>query len=129
MDKLYAEYEKSMETKQALVGVVTSTKCAKSITITIKKDKYIPKYNKFLCRTKKKMAHDEEERAQLGDLVRIVPCAPKSKKKRHKLFEIIKRHDANLEGAPQLHIVAAEGRKAKLNNDKKDATFEKESVL
>lgn len=119
LEQLYKDYEKRMETKQALIGVVTSTKCAKSITITIKKDKYIPKYNKYLCRTKKKMVHDEEERAKLGDLVRVVPCPPKSKKKRHMLFEIIKRHPANLPGAPQLHIVAAEGsRKAKTTDDR-----------
>lgn len=119
LEQLYAEYEKRMESRQAMVGVVTSTKCAKSITITIKKDKYIPKYNKYLCRTKKKMAHDEEERAKLGDLVRIVPCAPKSRKKRHMLFEIIKRHPANLPGAPQLDIIAAEAARSNRSSDNK----------
>lgn len=37
------------------------------------------------------MAHDEEERGFLGDTVRIVPCRPMSKKKRHKLMDIILR--------------------------------------
>lgn len=35
------------------------------------------------------MAHDEEEKANLGDLVRIVPCLQKSKKKHHKLMDIL----------------------------------------
>lgn len=36
------------------------------------------------------MAHDELEKAKFGDVVRIVPCAPKSASKRHMLIDIIK---------------------------------------
>ena len=37
------------------------------------------------------MAHDENEVCNIGDYVRIIPCRPMSRKKRHKLFEILKK--------------------------------------
>ena len=37
------------------------------------------------------MAHDEEEKGKLGDLVRIIPCRPMSKRKKHKLKDIIRK--------------------------------------
>lgn len=37
------------------------------------------------------MAHDEEEICQDGDLVRVVPCRPMSRKKRHKIIDVIRK--------------------------------------
>lgn len=88
MKQVYAERKKR---RQALVGTVVSTKCQKSITVMIKQDKFIHKYNMTLQSRKKIMAHDEEQKAMLGDIVRIVPCRPMSRKKRHSLIDIIQR--------------------------------------
>ena len=99
--KLTKEYKKEIKDlwetyaiknarKNCLVGVVTSTKCAKSITVTVTRQKLVPKYKKLINTRKRFMAHDEEERANLGDMVRIIPCLPKSRKKRHILLDIIK---------------------------------------
>ena len=83
-------YEERKKRKQSLVGIVTSTKCAKSITIQVEHEKYYPKYNKYIRSRKKVMAHDESEIGKTGDMVRIVPCRPMSKKKRHTLIDVIK---------------------------------------
>ncbi|MBC7316010.1 MAG: 30S ribosomal protein S17, partial [Chloroflexi bacterium] len=50
-----------------------------------------PLYNKVLRRTKKYMAHDEEDVCQMGDWVRIEECRPMSRRKRWKVIEIIRR--------------------------------------
>ena len=81
--------------RQSMIGVITSTKASKSITVLVQRMRYYPKYEKAVLTRKKVMAHDQEETAREGDLVRIAPCRPMSKKKRHKLMDIIRR-------APQL---------------------------
>jgi len=53
--------------------------------------KYFPKYTTSIRRTRKIAAHDEEQQAKQGDVVRIVPCRPMSATKRHKLIDIIRR--------------------------------------
>lgn len=80
-----------VETKQFLVGKVVSTKCKKSITVQVINRKYYYKYNGFCTFQRKVMAHDEEEIGKVGDFVRIVPCRPMSRRKRHKLFEILNK--------------------------------------
>lgn len=74
-----------------MIGEVVSTKCAKSITVKVNKYTYVPKYNTYRRKTRKVMAHDETEEANMGDVVRIVQCRPMSRKKRHKLMDIIKK--------------------------------------
>lgn len=88
---ILSAYEHKANRKQALSGIVVSTKCSKSILVRIKHQRYIPKYNKHISIHKKIMAHDEEEKGKLGDLVRIIPCRPMSKKKRHKLCDILRK--------------------------------------
>jgi small subunit ribosomal protein S17 len=83
--------EERQKRKQALVGVVVSTKCAKSVTVRVIHQKLVSKYNKFVNVQTRVMAHDEEQKGQLGDLVRIVPCRPMSRKKRHTLMDIVRR--------------------------------------
>jgi small subunit ribosomal protein S17 len=85
------DYDERAKRKQSLVGIVTSTKNTKTITIEIENRYFYPKYNKYISRHKKIMAHDEEELGKDGDLVRIVPCRPKSRRKRHSLIDIIRR--------------------------------------
>jgi small subunit ribosomal protein S17 len=79
------------ERRGCLVGIVVSDKNAKSISIKVDREKYFPKYDAILKRTKKFMAHDENEVCEMGDLVRVVPCRPMSKKKRHVVLDIIRK--------------------------------------
>jgi small subunit ribosomal protein S17 len=89
INDLWETYAMRQARRQCLVGIVTSTKNAKSITVTVTRQKLIKKYRKWISRRKRFMAHDEEETANVGDLVRIVPCRPKSRKKRHMLMDIL----------------------------------------
>ena len=79
--------------RSCLVGIVVSDKNEKSVTIKVDREKYYPKYQVTLNRTKKFMAHDEDEVCEMGDLVRIVPCRPMSKMKRHTVLDVIRKAD------------------------------------
>lgn len=89
--EILTSYDENKKRRQALVGVVVSTSCAKSITVRVIHQTLVAKYNKLKNVQRRIMAHDEEGKGQLGDLVRIVPCSPKSKKKRHMLMDIVRR--------------------------------------
>ena len=72
-------------------GVVTSTKMEKSIVISVERKLRHPIYGKFVKKTKKFVAHDEENSCNVGDKVRIMETRPLSKRKRWRLVEIIER--------------------------------------
>jgi len=73
------------------VGVVTSNKMQKSIVVSeVKKVKH-PMYGKFVLKTKKYVAHDEENDCNIGDTVKIMETRPLSKSKCWRLVEIIER--------------------------------------
>ena len=73
------------------VGVVTSDKMSKSITVIVERKVMHPKYGKFVKRSSKFMAHDEKGEAHVGDTVRISETRPVSKLKRWRLVEIVER--------------------------------------
>lgn len=73
------------------VGIVTSDKMSKSITVTVERRVMHAKYQKFVKRTSKFMAHDEKGEAHLGDTVRIAETRPVSKLKRWRLVEVVER--------------------------------------
>jgi small subunit ribosomal protein S17 len=73
------------------VGVVTSNKMDKSITISVDRRLQHPKYGKFVTKTKKFMAHDETNDCKIGDTVRIMETRPLSKLKRWRLVEVLER--------------------------------------
>lgn len=73
------------------VGVVTSDKGDKSITVRIDKQKLHPRYKKVMRLSKKLHAHDERNDAHEGDKVRIVACRPMSKTKTWRLVEVLER--------------------------------------
>jgi small subunit ribosomal protein S17 len=75
------------------VGVVTSNKMKKTITVSVERLVQHPLYNKAIKKTKKLKAHDEKNECQPGDLVRIRETRPKSKTKRWRLVEVVKRAD------------------------------------
>lgn len=73
------------------VGVVTSNKMVKSITIAVNRKVKHPIYGKFMQKTTKLMAHDEKQEAGIGDTVRIMETRPLSKNKRWRLVEILEK--------------------------------------
>ena len=87
--------EKTVQTvksaKRSFVGLVTSDKMDKSIVVTVVTKKMDRLYKKYVTRSKKYMAHDENNEAHVGDTVRIVECRPLSKNKCWRLAEIVER--------------------------------------
>jgi small subunit ribosomal protein S17 len=73
------------------IGIVVSTKMDKSIVVAVKRKVKHPIYGKFINKTKKLMAHDEENSCSIGDTVRISETRPLSKNKTWRLIEIIER--------------------------------------
>lgn len=73
------------------VGLVVSTKMAKTIVVETEMRKAHPKYKRVLKSNKKFYAHDEQNSARVGDMVRIRETRPLSKLKRWNLEEIIRR--------------------------------------
>lgn len=72
-------------------GKVISNKMQKSVTVAIERRVKHPIYGKYYYKTTKLMAHDENNEATIGDLVRIVETRPLSKNKRWRLVEIIEK--------------------------------------
>ena len=73
------------------VGLVVSTKMQKTIVVEIEMRKAHPKYKRVLKSNKKFYAHDEQNSARVGDVVRIREARPLSKLKRWSLEEIVRR--------------------------------------
>ncbi|HCL57331.1 MAG TPA: 30S ribosomal protein S17 [Spirochaetia bacterium] len=77
--------------KKVLTGVVISNKMQKSIVIRIEQTIMHPIYKKFFKRHKKFMAHDEQEVAKIGDVVKIIESKPLSKNKKWVLLDVVKK--------------------------------------
>ncbi|WP_027002311.1 30S ribosomal protein S17 [Hugenholtzia roseola] len=73
------------------IGIVTSNKMDKTIVVAVERRMKHPLYGKFVKRTSKFMAHDEEQTCQIGDRVRIIETRPLSKNKCWRLAEVIER--------------------------------------
>ena len=73
------------------MGVVTSNKMDKSITVAVKWKEKHPIYGKFVNKTKKYHAHDEKNECNIGDTVKSLETRPLSKTKRWRLVQIIER--------------------------------------
>ncbi len=80
-------------TAKERVGLVTSAKMDKTITVSVERMVAHPLYKKALKQTKCFKAHDEENQCNEGDVVRISETRPLSKTKRWRLVEIVKRAD------------------------------------
>jgi small subunit ribosomal protein S17 len=72
-------------------GVVVSNKMDKSIVITVERKVKHPKYGKFVKKTSKFVAHDENNDCNPGDTVKIMETRPMSKSKNWRLVEIVER--------------------------------------
>ena len=83
-----------METRnlrKTRMGIVSSDKMDKTITVTVKYKEKHPIYGKFVQKTKKYHAHDEKNEANVGDTVLIMETRPLSKTKRWRLVSIIEK--------------------------------------
>jgi small subunit ribosomal protein S17 len=79
--------------KKERIGIVVSNKPQKTIIVAIQTRYQHPKYGKILVKTKRYMAHDEENRSQAGDIVLVEESAPYSRHKKWKLKEIIRVYE------------------------------------
>lgn len=79
-------------TRKVQIGRVVSDKMQKSIVVAVETFKQHKLYGKPIRRTKKYMAHDENNEAKIGDIVKIMETRPLSKRKRWRLVEILERN-------------------------------------
>jgi len=73
------------------IGVVVSNKMDKSITVDVKRKMKHPKYGKFVNKSKRLVAHDEQNTCDIGDTVKIMETRPLSKNKTWRLVEIVEK--------------------------------------
>ncbi|MCH9671351.1 MAG: 30S ribosomal protein S17 [Gammaproteobacteria bacterium] len=76
---------------RTLEGRVVSNKMEKTITVLVERRVKHPLYKKYIRRSTKLHAHDEENTCQIGDVVSISPSRPMSKTKAWRLESILTR--------------------------------------
>ena len=77
--------------RKTRIGVVTSNKMAKTITVAVERKVKHPIYGKFVKKTTKFHAHDEKDECTIGDVVKIMESRPLSKTKRWRLVEVVEK--------------------------------------
>ena len=80
-----------------LIGLVSSDKRDKTITVSIENRETHPLYRKQYTKTRKYTAHDEKNEAHVGDRVEIAACRPLSKTKSFKLVKVLERSHGSVE--------------------------------
>ncbi len=81
----------SRNLRKERVGLVVSSKMDKSITVAVERKEKHAMYGKFVSKTSKFSAHDENNECGAGDTVKIMETRPLSKNKRWRLVEIIEK--------------------------------------
>jgi small subunit ribosomal protein S17 len=82
---------RSRGARKMRVGVVVSDKMQKTVVVRIDRRVAHARYGKMVTHSKKVKAHDEENNAKTGDMVRIMETRPLSKDKRWRVVEIVER--------------------------------------
>jgi small subunit ribosomal protein S17 len=77
--------------RKTRIGVVTSNKMDKTITVAVERKVKHPIYGKFVKKTTKFHAHDEKNECTIGDIVKIMETRPLSKTKRWRLVEVVEK--------------------------------------
>lgn len=77
--------------RKTRIGIVTSNKAEKTITVATERKVPHGVYGKFIKKTKKFHAHDEKSECGIGDTVKIMETRPLSKTKRWRLIEVIEK--------------------------------------
>ncbi|MCB9225472.1 MAG: 30S ribosomal protein S17 [Crocinitomicaceae bacterium] len=83
--------EEKRNLRKERIGLVTSDKMEKSIVVSVERKVKHPKYGKFVKKTTKFVAHDENNECNIGDTVRIMETRKLSKNKNWRLVEIVER--------------------------------------
>jgi small subunit ribosomal protein S17 len=78
---------------KTVTGKVVSNKMQKTITVVVERYVPHPQYGKYLRRTTKFLAHDENNESREGDVVAIEACRPLSRRKSFRLVRVISRAD------------------------------------
>ena len=81
--------------RRTVVGRVVSNKMNQGVSVAVERLIKHPVYGKYIRRTTKLLAHDEDNRCQVGDLVAIMECRPISKHKSWRVVEITKSNQAD----------------------------------
>jgi small subunit ribosomal protein S17 len=76
---------------RTLTGRVVSTKMQKTVAVEIERLVKHPTYGKFIRRTTKLLAHDENSESRDGDLVKIAPCRPLSRRKSWRVVAVVQK--------------------------------------
>ena len=76
---------------RTLTGRVVSDKMQKTIAVEIERLIKHPTYGKYVRRTTKLLAHDENSESHVGDLVSIAPCRPFSRRKSWRLIQVLEK--------------------------------------
>lgn len=76
---------------RTVTGRVVSTKMQKTIAVEIERLVRHPTYGKYIRRTTKLLAHDENGESHEGDLVAIAQCRPLSRRKSWRLVQVLER--------------------------------------
>lgn len=87
------ETQKDRGSRKERLGIVTSDSMDKTVSVNVSSLVQHPVYKKRVRRSKKFLAHDENNSARAGDTVRIVETRPFSARKRWRLAEIVSRAD------------------------------------
>ncbi len=77
--------------RRSLAGSVVSDKMDKTITVLVRRRVKHPVYGKYITRTTRLHAHDENNECGIGDLVAIVSCSPRSKTKAWQLLRVLEK--------------------------------------
>ena len=77
--------------RKTRIGVVSSNKMTKTITVAVERKVKHPIYGKFVKKTSSFHAHDEKNECAIGDVVKIMESRPLSKTKRWRLVEIVEK--------------------------------------
>jgi len=77
--------------RKTRIGIVSSNKMNKTITVNVERKVKHPIYGKFVKKTTRFHAHDEKNECAVGDVVRIMETRPLSKTKRWRLVEVVEK--------------------------------------
>ncbi|MBN2029838.1 30S ribosomal protein S17 [bacterium] len=77
--------------RKVVLGKVISNRLEKTITVLVERRIRHPLYGKYVTKSSKFMAHDQDNTCQIGDMVRIMETRPLSRCKRWRLVEIVKK--------------------------------------
>jgi len=96
MPQTKVEEKEQQKLRKIRQGVIVSDGMDKSIVVKVERTVRHPLYKKVLKRSKKYMAHDQDNQGKVGDVVRITECRPMSRRKRWRLLEVVSQAEGQI---------------------------------